>query len=388
VFFSYQFLFETADIRLLWQQAKAYFCCVKIYYSLMISTYTGLWRKKVIHITLLITFMVIGAGCGNADKAPDVSNVKLTLQSQRLDKDLAALDTNNLGLGLQQLKSKYPDFLDFYLDTLMGFSISGNYDNEHPAIQKGLKVFLTHKQYRAVFDTVAMHFPDTKQLDGKLESAFRYMKHYYPRFKEPKVIYIVSGLNNWAAFTVGNEIMGVGLDMFLGGGYPFYKSVGLPDYMTNKLSPDYMQVAVMQAIYENMIPFRPEGSNLLEMLIQKGKEMYFIKKMLPDVPEAVRFGYTETQLEWCKQNEALVYNFFIQGNLLYEKDWQKILRYVNDGPTSAGMPSESPGNIGSWLGLQIVDAYMKNHPGMPLDKLTWEQIDAQQFLQSSGSKPR
>jgi len=33
---------------------------------------------------------------------------------------------------------------------------------------------------------------------------------------------------------------------------------------------------------------------------------------------------------------------------------------VNDGPSTVGMPPESPGNVGSWVGWQIVTNYMKN----------------------------
>jgi len=34
-----------------------------------------------------------------------------------------------------------------------------------------------------------------------------------------------------------------------------------------------------------------------------------------------------------------------------------VKRYTSDGPTTGGMPSESPGNVGSWVGWQIVKTY-------------------------------
>ena len=59
-----------------------------------------------------------------------------------------------------------------------------------------------------------------------------------------------------------------------------------------------------------------------------------------------------------------------------------------DGPSATGMPPESPGNIGAWLGLQIVEAYMKQHPEKTLKELITEPIDAQRFLMESKYKPK
>ena len=64
------------------------------------------------------------------------------------------------------------------------------------------------------------------------------------------------------------------------------------------------------------------------------------------------------------------------------------MRYVMDGPSATGMPSDSPGNIGAWLGLQIVEAYMNEHPDMTLPELVDAPIDAQRFLLESKYKPR
>lgn len=337
--------------------------------------------------TLLMIIAVLLASCNGKDKIPDVSGVKVNIQSYRFDRDIAAIDTNNVGAALVQLHEKYPAFLDFFLDTLMGFNIRGNYSNDNPVIKVGLKHYLSYKDYRGLFDTVAKHYPDTKDIDEQLAKGFQYMKYYIPATQEPKVVYMVTWLNNWAAITYGN-IVGIGLDMFLEPSYPFYKAKEIPEYMSNKLKKEYIPVAVFRSVYQDKVPFTMEDRNLLDMMIQRGKELYFLEKVLPFIPENIRLAYTNEQLEWCKNNETEIYNFFIQQNLLYDNNWQKILRYINDGPTSTGMPGESPGNIGSWLGLQIVKDYMQEHPEMSLEKLMSEQKDAQRVLQESKYKPK
>lgn len=349
------------------------------------------FKGKPARLSLLLLAALVSVcslSCGEKVEKPDVSDVKVSLSTKRLDKDLYSIDTNNMAPGLQQLSAKYPYFLNFYLDTLLGFGIHGNFSDTAAPVRYGLRGFLTHKDYRGLYDTVVKHFPDTKEIDEELTEGFRYVKHYFPSYHEPEIIYLVSGLNNWGAFTYGDSTLGIGLDMFLGEGYPFYRAVGIPAYMGLKLNRKYLPVAVFRAVHQNYIPFRAENHNLLEMMIQRGKEMYFIDKVLPGLSKATKLGFTESQLKWCEENEGMVYNFFVKQNLMYDKEWQRVLRYVNDGPTSAGMPSESPGNIGTWMGWQIVDAYVKQTPGITIQQLMEKEIDAQVFLQKSKYKPR
>lgn len=343
-------------------------------------------HKLLTAIIILVCF--ISTGCGSDTKNPDVSDIKISISSQRLDKDLYALDTNNFAAGLPAVEKKYPQFLSFYLDTLMGFGINQNYNDTNPAILKGLRTFLTHKDYRGVFDSVLAHYPDESKVNQQLAKGFQYMKHYYPGYKVPHIIYLVSGLNNYGAFTYGDSIMGIGLDMFLGSGYPFYKSVSIPEYFYRQLNENYMPVAVFRTVYRESHPFIADGRVLLDMMIQSGKEMYFISKILPYLDEHVRLAYTEEQLKWCEENEAMVYDFFVRQELLYENNLQKVVRYVMDGPSATGMPQQSPGNIGAWVGLQIVRAYMKEHPETTLNQLLDMQADPQRFLLESKYKPK
>jgi hypothetical protein len=333
-----------------------------------------------------VVALVIQPACTDRER-PDVSSIEVTLQSQRLDRDLASLDTNSVSAGLQQLSQSYPDFLNFYLDTLMGFGIQGNYSDSAAGIRQGLKPFLAHKDIRGLFDSVHRHFPDTKKVEEGLKEGFRYLKHYYPQYPVPKIVYFISGLNQWSVVTLDTNVLGIGLDMYLGEQYPFYTAVQIPQYVVRKCKPEYIPANALQAIYRNMHPFVMEDKNLLDLIIQRGKEQYFLSKVLPEAPDSIRFGYTQAQLNWCDANEADIYNFFITKNLLYETSPNRVHRYVFDGPTSAGMPAESPGNIGSWLGYQIINAYMKQNPETTLEQL-FALADAQKLLQESKYRPK
>lgn len=349
----------------------------------------GIKMKRTFFRSCLLVSALLAlvfTACSGDKKTPDVSNIKVQVQSRRLDMDLARLDTNHLGNGLNALQQRYPDFLNFYLDTLMGFDIRGKFADETPGVREGLRIFLTHKDYRGLFDTVARHFPDTKKTEEQIGEGFRYMKHYFPEFREPGIVYFISGLNSYSAITY-DTLVGIGLDMYLGPRYPFYASVGIAAYISERFKPEYIPVDVFRVMYRDTHPFLMDDRNLLDMMLQRGKELYFLEKILPFTDDTLRLGFSKVQYDWCVANEANIYNMFIDRGLLYESNLQKVARYVNDGPTSAGFPRESPGNIGSFIGLQIVRQYVQEHPDVTLPALLRDK-DPQRFLQESKYKPR
>jgi len=346
---------------------------------------SGLQRLKVGYIVLL-TVLLYGSSCSSGDKQPDVSQIKISLQSRRFDRALIQSDTNHLGQALQQLHAQYPDFLDFYLDTLMGFGINGHYDDHDSAVMFGFRSLLTYKDYRALFDTVAAHYPDTKAVEQELAKGFQYLKYYYPKYQVPRITYFISCLGNLGVVNYSGGL-GIGLDMFLGEKYPFYASVGLPAYMYVRFTPEAITPSVFAAVYEDFHPSDMEDKNLLELMVEKGKEQYFLQKVIPYVRPEARLGFTAAQLEWCQKNEGMIYNFFLAKNLMYEKERLKVMRYVADGPSATGMPAESPGNVGTWVGWQIVAAYAAKHPEKNLEQILQEP-DAVRILQESRYKPK
>ena len=98
-------------------------------------------------------------------------------------------------------------------------------------------------------------------------------------------------------------------------------------------------------------------------------------------------------MEWCNANEALIYNFFIQQNLLYNKETHNIHGYIYDGPNTPGLQASgkintAPGNIGTWLGYRIVSAYMNRHPEMTLRDLTEQKSNAAKILEEARYRPK
>jgi hypothetical protein len=343
------------------------------------------YSLNILQVLIVCYLISVNISCNhpNAKKNIDASNIKINYQAIRFDRLLFACDTNDIAESVNQLGNLHPDFASVYFNEMTGFSKG----NDTTLFNQSVRHFLTYKDYKGLNDTVQKHFPDTKDIDKQLEEVFKHIQYYFPKEKYGTVYYFLSGLNSWSAVTI-DTLVGVGLDMFLGANYPFYNSVQLPAYQIERCEKEYIPVNVSKAIYENIVPFDATGKTLLDLMISKGKQQVFAEYTNPSIKDEILIGYQSAQLKWVQDNEAMVWNYFAEKKLLYSTQWQEMMRYVTDGPTSTGMPAESPGNIGTFIGWQIVRKYIENHPEEKLADILTSKTDSQSFLIESGYKPR
>ncbi|HRE95399.1 MAG TPA: gliding motility lipoprotein GldB, partial [Flavobacteriales bacterium] len=57
----------------------------------------------------------------------------------------------------------------------------------------------------------------------------------------------------------------------------------------------------------------------------------------------------------------------------YTTDQMEIRKFCDESPFTSGLPQNSPGRVGNWLGWMIVRAYMKDHPELKLPDLLDEK---------------
>ncbi len=318
------------------------------------------------------------------NKIIDVKDINVAFKSVRFDDEVMAIDTNNIMDCLNKLGEKYPAFTPIYFQELAGLGSL----KDQKIFNENLAHFLTSSDYRILFDSVKKYFPNTKNIDVEIEKYLKHLKYYYPKEPIGDVYYFVSGLNFWSAITVDSNI-GVGLDMYLGKNFPFYASskVQIPEYQVRKCEPEYIPINLAKNKYEEKYPMVWEDKTLLDLMIYKGKQILFMQYMLPQISNEKLFGFTPEQLKWCNENEVLIYNFFVQKNILYSNNWQDIARYINDGPNTAGMPTESPGNIGTWIGWKILNQYIDKNNIVDFQMIMNDNNNGQFILRKSKYKP-
>lgn len=332
----------------------------------------------------LLVFICCASACKHKN-VPDVSHIAVNVQIDRFDQALYKLDTNNIQSGLQQLDKAYPVFLPAYTEHVMNF---GPYSDSSRLIQLQSRMLVANPDFRMLQDSINAHFPKLDAVEKELAQSFRYIKYYIPSFKLPeKIVTFSSVISNYGAITVGSTL-GIGLDMYLGKDFPIYGLLpDYPVYMIRKFSPEYITTNCIQVLAQQVYPTAEASEQLVTQLVKAGKYQYFLEQVMPETADSIRLGYTGDQMDWCKDNEVLIWQFFVQQNLLYKSDWQSNMHYMNDGPSTQGMPEGSPGRIGPFVGWRIVQAYMDKHPEVTLQQLM-EEKDAMKIFSQSKYRPK
>ncbi len=339
------------------------------------------------HLQIYLFFLIClpAVSCNNK-KTPDVSHIELELNIERFDQELNKLNTDDLDKEIPVLRKKYTWFYDDYMERMISAGSTAD-----TAYYNNLRSVLQNEDYRALRSAVEKTFPDMDQQEKELKEAYKYIRYYYPKQKLPRLISFISG---FAVQTpVGNDYIGIGLDMFLGpNGSQFYPALrqSIPLYISRRFSPENISPRVIEALVrENMFPDEDKDRSLLAKIIYNGKILYFLDQVLPEKADSLKIGYTTEQLKWCQEYEAGIWAFLLQNELLYETDYMKIQKYLAEAPFTPGIGdnSESAPKLGIWTGWQIVKRYMEKNPEVSLQQLM-QNKDAQKILTDSKYKPK
>jgi hypothetical protein len=324
---------------------------------------------------------LLACGSGNNRNSPDVSAIKVAVNIQRFDRDLFALDTSNLEAGMLKLRQQYPALWQLFAENII-------HDQTNPAEtpEQAVSGFIKVREVRALYDTVQEVYGDLRWLEKDLSQMFRYYKFYFPQKPVPQVATIVS---EYAVdvFTYGDSLCGIGLDLFLGENYPAYNPEIFPAYIRRQFQREYISTRLAKALAQNVFGEIPPGNRLLDMMLYNGKMLYIVDCLLPEVADSMKMGYTQAQIEGCVANEAAVWARLLTQNLLYSSDFEDFKKLVTPSPNAPVVFQEAPGEVGNWMGWQIVKAYMKRYPETTMDALLKMQ-DAQKFLEQAKYKPR
>ncbi|WP_344853136.1 gliding motility lipoprotein GldB [Pedobacter jeongneungensis] len=339
------------------------------------------YNVKQWQIYLIFLFAMAFISCKQS-KRPDVSKIQVDIKIERFDNELFAGKNKNITEVDQQLRSRYGVFYDDFIHRIL----DSKYSNTESLAN------LYHDQaYTDLTKEVDSVFPNLKPQEEGLSETFKYIKYYYPKAKIPRFISFASGFAY--QMPVGDNYLGIGLDMFLGKDSKFYKAIvqSVPLYLSRRFVPEYIVPRVAETYaHEELFTEPDENRTLLSKMIFQGKILYFLDQVLPEnVSDSTKIGYTQQQLDWAQNFEGDIWAYFLENNFLYETDYQKIQVFLSEGPFTPGLGEnrDSAPKLGVWMGWQIVRKYMAAHPEVTLQKLMADN-DAQKILNQSKYKPK
>lgn len=334
------------------------------------------------YFTLVLTlFALYSCGNSNGENAPDVSKIDVTLKIDRFEQDLFGIDTMRLTEEMERMSAKYPELFPLFTETIIHDQM-----NPKETPEMALSGFLRSSRIRQLNDTVQQVYGNIAPLEKELNQLFRYYKYYFPEKPTPRVATIISefGVD---AFTCGDQLCGIGLDMFLGENYPGYSPDIFPAYLRRQFNEKYISVRLAKALVQNTFGETPPGKSLLDMMLYNGKMLYMVDKLLPGTPDSMIMGYTTEQMEGCVANEQAVWARILDQKLLYSTNFGEFRKLVTPSPNAPVVFQEAPGEIGNWIGWQIVKSWVKRNPNAGMKELI-SLTDAQKFLETARYKPQ
>ena len=173
------------------------------------------------------------------------------------------------------------------------------------------------------------------------------------------LIGIVSPYNQ-AVVTDSDGRVFIALNHYLGSGSQAY--AGFPEYIRRRKVLQRMPIdVVMAVIAAESEPQFSETTTLLNRLLYQGALLNQTLKALPDgTTEAALLGMTDEEYQWCKENEARIWNAVVERKWLFSTDSEISDRLLRPAPASTLLTPEAPGQTLLYSALKIAQAYEKN----------------------------
>jgi gliding motility-associated lipoprotein GldB len=317
--------------------------------------------KQYFFLSLLCALLLLS--CDKKSKVEKaVEEIPVQMQADRFDKAFFETAPQDL----PKLKSQYPFFFP-----------PGNDD----------KVWtdkMQNPQWRELYTEVEKKYSNFDGEMQKIEELFKRIKYYFPETKIPKVYTVISEMDYQNKVIYAKNMLIISLELYLGKDHKFYE---FPEY----LKQNFEQNQILPDIASSFAAVKilpPTDAAFLSQMVYAGKELYLKDLLLPEYTDADKIGYKPQQMAWCQENEGYMWRYFIEKKLLYDTDQKLIPRFISPAPFSKfylEIDNESPGKVGSWLGWQIVRAFMDNND-VSLQQML--KMDAKELFEKSKYKPK
>jgi len=206
-----------------------------------------------------------------------------------------------------------------------------------------------------------------------------------------KLFYYISGidLENPCLYFPGGQdsvIAFVGLDNFLGAGYPGYNAI--PGYQRVLMEQRQLGVSYANALVEGRILQNFNDPSLLGQMVYHGKRHLAVEAVMDEVPTHEVLGYSLEEYNFLVENERQIWEVLVREKLLFSTDMMVRQRLVEPAPFSkmgTAMDAEIPGRVAQFIGYRMMRSFAKK------SELTLEELlkirDAQRILRNAQYKP-
>lgn len=227
------------------------------------------------------------------------------------------------------------------------------------------------------------------QLKKDLAQLFAHIQHYFPKFSAPQVFLYSSalqGIDMPVFYREKENWLFIDITAFMGEGNPYYQ--GIDTYLQHSMNPQNLVPKVSKTLAEQIVPWDRNHRKFIDMMAYEGKLMILQDAFLPQTSDALKIGYTPEQEAWAKENEAEIWNYFVENDLIFSDDVRLVDRFLSPAPFSkfyTEIDNQSAPQIGIFSGWQMCRAYFKEKPETSLSDFIFK-TDGATILKESHYK--
>lgn len=338
-------------------------------------------NNKVLHI-IVLTVGILCISCQHQTKyfprEKDLEHVSVDII--RFDNALMNVREESAPDDIRYLYDEYPDFMPHFVEDIIGIPTT-----DTTYLAQALIQFLNDTTYGFKETNLREKqlFSQIDDIEADINQAFSRIHYLYPDWEIPTLYLIISGFN--AGIWMIADYIAIGADMYLGSDYEYYNRV-VYDYQKLTMRKECIPADVVSAYLFHNIEYTSSTNRLIDNMIYRGKIMYLLSLIMSDEKKYEVMGYTKQQWDWCKKYEKQIWNMVMDKRDLFKTESLVLTSYLNDGPFTAEISQDAPARLGTWLGWQITESYMKHNPDVTLQQLM-ANGDAQEILENSYYRP-
>ncbi|MCH8555458.1 MAG: hypothetical protein LAT76_09885 [Schleiferiaceae bacterium] len=323
---------------------------------------------RLFSLVLMLIAVGLFTRCQQSGFEVDVSRIQVNASLDVIHLDFFEADEADFETNLEALRTRYPFFYG-----------SGT-----------LRFWKTHFEdplQKKLVKDIRKQFPDFDLLESDVVGLLKHYRYHFPDAHLPHPVAYFSNLDFDFPVLVADTFIFVALDLYLGAAHPAYKD--LPNYLAAERDKTYLIRDIAEQLAKGYIAEMAPDATFINEMIYQGLVHYFIKSMIPSLSDAHLFKYTEEQLQFCVDNERMIWSYFIDNELLFSTSLDPKRRFIYPAPFSkfrTSFDAQTPGRIGQWMGYQIVKAYAETHSQAITDLL--QPVDGATFLKKSKYKPK
>lgn len=315
--------------------------------------------RKFIFILLSIVVLV---SCHTGEQGDDVlldKGIKV-FRYDRLQYEASAMNSFS---ALQKMSLDCPRATKILIeDVLMLGSV------DEPAINERLCAYYSDTILLRIMQDASEKFKDMTALEKGFTNGFRFLKEEIPAFPVPTVYSQISALNQ--SVVVGDSLLGFSLDKYMGEDYPLYRRYYY-DYQRRSMTPERILPDCFTFYLLSLSPFewRPGHRSLYDVIMHQGKIHWVVRQVLDYKTNGDALGYSEKEENWCKEHGKELWKWMAERGHLSSTDPMLISAYTHSDPNMILNGEKIPPVIGLWLGMQLTEQYMKQHPDVTIATL-------------------